>query len=283
MVVKAAGSQTAKLKMRPSGPNLGCMPGELAAKCTESLPLDARLSARLTSTWMFVAARSEAPLILSPPPWALWAHSKKSENLKTSGRSDESPFLEQLRRVCSSFGVLPERCTLRLRAGRFAGSAGDNDEIERFLAIAPVLPPELATTLEIAEDASVSHQSIEHIVRLASVLPRLTELRIGGLVLSAEHSERLLSAVSGPLGPLGPLAKPTALLVLDVCLRCNDLRQLISTLAALTELRALRLCVACHMPYASGEPADAAWSLTHAVLAMPRLLEFELAVTIAVV
>ena len=251
-------------------PILGDMPCELAAKCTEALPLDARLSARLTSTWMLVAARSEAPLVLSPPRWA---------------HSEETPLLEQLRRVCARFGVLPERCTLRLRAGRFAGSAGDNDALERFLAIAPVLPPELATTLEIA-DASVSNQSIESIVHLAGVLPRLTELRIGGLVLSAEHSDRLLSAVSGPLvplGPLGPLAKPTELLVLDVCLRCNDLRRLEWALAALTELRALRLWVACHMPYASGEPADAAWSLTNAVLAMPQLAQFELAVTIAVV
>lgn len=256
----------------PISPILGDMPCELAAKCTESLPLDARLSARLTSTWMLVAARSEAPLVLSPPRWALWAQ-----------HSEETPLLEQLRRVCARFGVLPERCTLRLRAGRFAGSAGvsnANNEIERFLAIAPVLPPELATTLEIA-DVSVSNQSIESIVRLAGVLPRLTELRIGGLVLSAEHSDRLLSAVSGPLGPLGPLAKPTELLVLDVCLRCNDLRRLEWALAALTELRALRLWVACHMPYASGEPAEAALSLTHAVLAMPRLCEFELAVTIA--
>jgi hypothetical protein len=224
---------------------------------------------------MLVAARSEAPLVLSP----YWAH------------SEHTTFLEKLGRVCSSFGVQPERCTLRLRAGRFdAARVSDvNADIERFLAIAPVLPPGLATTLEIADHASVSHQSIENIVRLASFLPRLTELLLGDLVLGAEASERLLLGIGplaplGPLGPLaplapfGPLANPTALLVLDVSLTCTELSTLIRAIAALTELRALRLRVACYSTCIGETSTEDAWSLTHTLVALPSLYELDLIV-----
>jgi hypothetical protein len=259
------------------------MPGELAAKCTAALPLESRLSARLASKWLLAAVRCEAPLVLTPPHWA-------QSDLPTA-------CLQQLERVCSSFGVRPERCTLRLVAGRYTASElGVHADTELFLAVATALPPGLATTLELASHVSSqsveSVESIQRIVRLASVLPRLTELRLGDLLLCADASELMLRALvplrtPGPMRHLGPQivnqAEPTALLVLDVCLTCTALAQLIPTIAALTELRELRLRVACYGACTGYSPAEEdAWSLTHAVLSLPRLCEFEIEILVLV-
>ena len=200
------------------------IPCDLMPMVGETLTFSELLTLRLVSRSMLAAVkaiRARGPartLCISPPEYS-------TQTLRAIPRL----FLA---RVCSRFAVEPSQCTLSLCVG-CSGAQSLSRDVEFVLSLATAAPRDFAdvgaTRLEITNvGPNVSPETIARLEKIVRELPRLTELWLADIVL--------------PALMLGALREATSLRVLDVKLEGVEIACLCSTIAAMKELRALRLC-----------------------------------------
>jgi hypothetical protein len=158
-----------------------------------------------------------------------------------------------------SRSLTPEACTLCLCVGDEGRCVDDDIEFVQALATTHVFSRVGATRLEITNvGPNVTPVSIERIASIVRTLPRLTEAWLAGIRL--------------PSLMLGAIRDATTLRVVDVALEGVDSAHVCSTIAALGELRALR--VRCTMRDA--RPIDGLRDIALVLRGMPNVNEVDI-------
>lgn len=233
---------------------LVAIPCDLMTMVGATLTFSELLTLRLASRSMLAAVKAirarghVTTLCISPPEY-------------TSRALRDLPCLF-FARMCSRLAIEPSQCALNLCVG-CSGAESTAQDVEFVLSLATEFPLIFAhvgtTRLEITNvGPSVSHETVARIARIVRELPRLTELWLADIALPALMLDALRTA--------------TSLRILDVKLERIEITSLCSTIAAMRELRALRLCCS----FVDKSAADALRELARTIGSIRNITEVDM-------